>query len=66
MTMETTRLARVIYQAANGSARNGAECLTMAAAERIARSVREPVLKAPAFGVTVRHVLRGLGPLHAR
>jgi hypothetical protein len=62
MTEETTKLARVIYRAANGSVRNGAERLTMAAAERIARCVREPVLMAPAFGVTVRHVLRGLGP----
>jgi hypothetical protein len=44
MTMETTKLARVIYKAANGSVRKGAERLTMAAAERIARSVREPVL----------------------
>ena len=62
MTEETTKLARVIYRAANGSVKNGGERLTMAAAERIARCVREPVLMAPGLGVTVRHVLRGLGP----
>jgi len=60
MTEKTTKLARVIYKAANGSARQSGRRLTMAAAERIARCVREPVLMAPAFGVTVRQVLRGV------
>ena len=63
MTVETSKLARVIYRAANGSVATGRERLTMAAAERIARSVREPVLMAPALRVTVGDVLRGLGPL---
>ena len=63
MTRETSQLARVIYRAANGSSEKGTGSLTMAKAERIAQNLREPVLMAPAFGVTVCDVLRGLGPL---
>lgn len=62
MSEETSKLARVIYRAANGSV-GSRERITMQSAERIARSVRESVLMAPRLRVPVGDVLRGIGPL---
>lgn len=65
--LDTTRLARVIFDAANHSVGNGAKRLTMATAETIARiageTEREAGLMAPASGSTVGSGLRGLGPV---